>query len=53
MKVQSTCSIVNREFGIGVFIKKGTITSSYNYYAYIKIFWFELGFKFCYGDKSE
>lgn len=53
MKIQRVCSIVNKEFGIGVFIKKGTITASYNYYTYIKVLWFELGFKFCYGNKSE
>jgi hypothetical protein len=53
MKIQKVCIIVNKEFGIGVFIKKGTITASYNYYTYIKVLWFELGFKFCYGNKSE
>jgi len=52
MRVQQICSI-NREFGVGVFIKKESILSSYNFAVYLKVLWFKLGFRISYGYKSK
>jgi hypothetical protein len=51
MKAQPICNITNREFGIGFFIKKESILSSFKYSIYLKILWFKLGFRFAYGQK--
>lgn len=53
MKVQLTCRVNNREFGLGVFFKKESILSCYNYAFYIKLLWFKLGFRIAYGNKYK
>lgn len=53
MKGQLTAQVNNREFGIGVFIKKESIVSKYNYSLYLKILWFKLGIKIGYKDEYK
>lgn len=53
MKGQLTAQVNNREFGIGVFIKKESIVSKYNYSLYLKILWFKLGIKIGYKDEYQ
>lgn len=45
MLFQVITSVNNREFGIGFFIKKESILSSYKYSVYLKLLWFKLGFR--------
>ena len=51
MLFQVITSVTNKEFGIGFFIKKESILSSYKYSLYLKVFWFKLGFRFFYNEK--
>lgn len=53
MKGQLTAQVNNREFGIGLFIKKESIVSKYNYSLYLKILWFKLGIKIGYKDEYQ
>lgn len=43
----------SREFGVGLFIKKEPILSSWNYSLYLKLFWFKFGIGISYGHKYE
>jgi len=45
MKAQAICSIAGKEFGIGFFIKKESILSSFDYSIYLKVLWFKIGLR--------
>lgn len=53
MKGQLTAQVNSREFGIGLFIKKESIVSKYNYSLYLKVLWFKLGIKIGYKDEYQ
>jgi hypothetical protein len=53
MKFERVFRINNREFGLGIFIKKESIVSKFNHMFYIHIFWFKIGLKIAYGDKFK
>lgn len=53
MKWQRVSRINNRNFGIGIFIKKESIVSDFNYEFYIHVFWFKLGIRIAYGNKFK
>ena len=53
MKVQLSYRVNNKEFGIGLFLKKESILSHYNYELYVKILWFKFGIKIAYGSKHK
>lgn len=51
MKLSKVLEINNKEFGIGVFIKKETLLSNFNYLFYVRILWFTIGFAVAYKNK--
>ncbi len=53
MKFQLTAQVNSREFGAGLFIKKESIVSNYNYSLYLKVLWFKLGIKIGYKDEYQ
>lgn len=53
MKVQLSYRINNREFGAGLFVKKETTLSSWNYSLYLKLLWFKFEIKLSYGNKHQ
>ena len=53
MRVQLSYRINNREFGVGLFVKKESILSSWNYSLYLKLLWFKFGIAVSYGNKLK
>lgn len=53
MRVQLSHRINNREFGVGLFVKKESILSLWNYSLYLKLLWFKFGISISYGNKYQ
>lgn len=51
MRIQLSYRINNREFGVGLFVKKESTLCSWNYSLYLKLLWFKFEIKVAYGNK--
>jgi hypothetical protein len=53
MRVQLIMIVNHKEFGAGLFVKKESTLSSWNYSLYLKLLWFKFGIKVAYGNKRQ
>lgn len=51
MKINRFLRVNNRLCGIGLFVKKGSVLSTYNYSLAFTLLWFTLGISIAYGNK--